>query len=123
VHACSKIKEGEEKATKPTAAADVRRANRRKGKCRQEEKKWGPAYHTLDESGREKKTKTKMGKCSRGEPGRRFPWVFFLFNFEIHFLFLITDYIYIPKIQNKNFNIISISKIHIFFQKNNCSSP
>jgi hypothetical protein len=77
----------------------------------------GPTCHTLDESRREKKTNTKKGKCS-GKPGRGFPWPF-LFQF---FLFLITDYIYIPKIQNKNFNIISISKIHIVL-KNNCSSP
>jgi hypothetical protein len=81
-----------------------------------------PTIHYMRVGGR-KKLKQKWGSARGGEPGRRFPWVFFLFNFEIHFLFLITDYIYIPKIQNKNFNIISISKIHIFFQKNNCSSP
>jgi hypothetical protein len=59
---------------------------------------------------REKKTKTKMGKCL----GVGFRGLFFLFR-NLIFLFLITDYIYIPKIQNKNLNIISISKIHIVF--------
>jgi hypothetical protein len=44
--------------------AGVRRANRRKGKCRQKEKKWGPTCHTLDESRREKKKlKQKWGSA------------------------------------------------------------
>jgi hypothetical protein len=68
--------------------AGVRRANRRKGKCRQKEKKWGPTCHTLDESRREKKTKTKMGKCL----GVGFRGLFLFRN--LIFLFLITNYIY-----------------------------